>query len=291
MLAPGLGLKGDVFDARTLAVVEAFQRTRGLPLTGIVDETTWERLGEATWVLGSRLLFLCVPYLRGDDVADLQVRLAQLGFNPGRVDGIFGPLLDQALREFQENSGLEASGALTRATVHELERLGGSDERRLVTEARNPEDEGVLTSEVVVWGEGPLAQGLIDTLRREYVVHVPVLSSAGDVAAFANERRVALVISLDTLESVAGVHLHYWAGYRTLSQRGEQLASTIAALLAGEKNAPRVEVTGMALPILRETQMTTLHVEFGNVPDQECHTVVTAIVASVGRVIHRSVEK
>ena len=29
--------------------------------------------------------------LRGDDVAELQVRLAQLGFNPGRIDGIFGP--------------------------------------------------------------------------------------------------------------------------------------------------------------------------------------------------------
>ena len=242
-------------------------------------------------MLGARLLFLSTPPLRGDDVADLQVRLAQLGFNPGRIDGIFGPLLDQALREFQENSGLAVSGTLTRATVHELERLGGSDERRLVTEARSLEDEGALASEVVVWGEGPLVTALIDELRRVCVVHAPLSSSAGEVAAFANERRVALVISLSTLDTISGIHLHYWAGYRTHSRRGEQLASTLAAYLTDSEHAPRVEVTGMALPILRETQMTTLHVESGDAPDQERHAIVTAIVACVDRVIHRSHEK
>ncbi|HQU00686.1 MAG TPA: peptidoglycan-binding domain-containing protein [Acidimicrobiales bacterium] len=242
-------------------------------------------------MLGARLLFLRTPPLRGDDVADLQVRLAQLGFNPGRIDGIFGPLLDQALREFQENSGLDVSGTLTRATVHELERLGGSDERRLVTDARSVEDEDEFVSEVVVWGQGPLVRPLIEELRRVCVVHAPLSSNADEVASFANERRVALVLSLSTLDSISGIHLHYWAGYRTHSRRGEQLASTVAASLAASEHAPRVEVTGMALPVLRETQMTTLHVESGDVPDQECHATVTAIVACVARVIHRTREK
>ena len=229
--------------------------------------------------------------MRGDDVAEVQVRLAQLGFNPGRIDGIFGPLLDQALREFQENSGIEVSGTVTRATVHELDRLGGRHERQLVTEAWSFEEAGPEASEVVVWGEGPLIEDLAEALRRRFVVHVPVNASASEVATFANAQRVALVVSLAPLESVAGVHLHYWAGYRTHSRRGEQLASAIASTLAASPSAPRVEVTGMALPILRETQMTTLHVEFGETPDQERHEVVTAIVASVGQVIHRQLEK
>jgi len=47
--------------------------------------------------------------LRGDDVAELQVRLAQFGFNPGRIDGIFGVLTEEALNEFQRNCALEVS--------------------------------------------------------------------------------------------------------------------------------------------------------------------------------------
>jgi peptidoglycan hydrolase-like protein with peptidoglycan-binding domain len=35
----------DVFDDETVAFVESFQRSRGLPLTGVVDAVTYERLG------------------------------------------------------------------------------------------------------------------------------------------------------------------------------------------------------------------------------------------------------
>ncbi|MDE3223448.1 MAG: peptidoglycan-binding protein, partial [Acidobacteriota bacterium] len=139
-------------------------------MTGVVDQTTWERLIEAGWKLGDRLLFLSFPFQRGDDVAQLQVRLAQLGFNPGRIDGIFGPLLDRAVREFQENAGLEVSGTLTRATIHALERLGGGAERRLVTDARNLEEQS--GGEVIVlWGDDPLVSELALALRTDFEVH------------------------------------------------------------------------------------------------------------------------
>src|ERR1035438_9999183 len=58
--------------------------SRASSISGAVDATTWERLVEAGWRLGHRLLYLAHPTLRGDDVAELQVRLAQFGFNPGR---------------------------------------------------------------------------------------------------------------------------------------------------------------------------------------------------------------
>ena len=59
-------------------------------MTGRCDELTWTALVEAGWTLGDRLLMITAPNLRGEDVAELQRILARLGFNCGRVDGIFG---------------------------------------------------------------------------------------------------------------------------------------------------------------------------------------------------------
>ena len=79
-----------MFGPSTRAAVEAFQRHRGLRNDGIVSQGTWDRLVEAGRRLGDRVLSTTAPLLRGDDVAELQERLAALGFDPGRVDGIFG---------------------------------------------------------------------------------------------------------------------------------------------------------------------------------------------------------
>jgi hypothetical protein len=278
----------NVYDAETVALVEAFQRSRGLPLTGVVDETTWERLGEARWQLGHRLLFLTRPYLRGDDVAELQVLLAQLGFNPGRIDGIFGPLSDTALREFQNNCAMEASGALTKATLHELSRVRATNANRsLVTDARdmagfNPQ----ATGSVLLCGEGFLVEGLARILRDAPLVHILLGSSNEESADFANFHDVALVMSFRALEHIDGIHLNYWASYLSHSRRGELLASSLASSLAQLDDGPRVEVTGMALPILRETKMTTVHIEHGNIAEQVLHQVITALEGLVSQVIH-----
>ena len=37
------------------------------------------------------MLYHRIPMMRGDDVAELQARLNSLGFDTGKVDGIFGP--------------------------------------------------------------------------------------------------------------------------------------------------------------------------------------------------------
>src|SRR6266545_3977054 len=44
--------------------------------------------------------------LRGDDVYELQRELGSLGFDAGRVDGIFGPRTLEALLGFQRNAGV-----------------------------------------------------------------------------------------------------------------------------------------------------------------------------------------
>ncbi len=51
------------------------------------------------------------------DVRQLQQSLNREGFNAGPVDGILGPMTQRALRDFQEDRGLEPSGDLNRDTI------------------------------------------------------------------------------------------------------------------------------------------------------------------------------
>ena len=61
--------------------------------------------------------------LRGDDIADLQLRLGSLGFDAGRADGIFGPETERAVADFQRNAGLTSDGVAGPQTIAELQRL------------------------------------------------------------------------------------------------------------------------------------------------------------------------
>ena len=82
--------ESQIFDATVEAAVKEFQQARGLTVTGVVDAITLRSLDEARWKLGDRVLSFGTPAMRGDDVAALQSQLSEMGFNCGRVDGIFG---------------------------------------------------------------------------------------------------------------------------------------------------------------------------------------------------------
>jgi N-acetylmuramoyl-L-alanine amidase len=287
-----VGLDGadepDSFGDATVALVESFQRTRGLPLTGVVDATTWTRLVEAGWRLGQRLLYVTRPLLRGDDVAELQTRLAQLGFDPGRIDGIFGPLLEGALRDFQRNRGLAVDGTLTRATLNDLLRLSSmATDRNLVTDARDRAGFFDPASGVVVLcGAGPLLEAVRHSLDGRLTVCLAT-GTAESCAETANRSDADLVLSFEPVEGLDGMHLHYWASYQSHSRRGDQLAVYIAGELARIGVGLRVEVTGMALPVLRETRMTSLHVEHGDLAGVTLHGVAEGVARVVGEFFHR----
>ena len=51
---------------------------------------------------------------------DLQDRLATLGLNSGRIDGIFGAQTETAVREFQRNYGLPPDGIIAAQSVRAL---------------------------------------------------------------------------------------------------------------------------------------------------------------------------
>ena len=111
------------FDAVVEVAVKEFQQSRGLIVTGVVDAITLRALDEARWKLGDRVLSLLSPMMRGDDVAALQSQLSEMGFNCGRVDGIFGVESESAVKEFQKSVGAKVDGRCGPATIMSIMRL------------------------------------------------------------------------------------------------------------------------------------------------------------------------
>lgn len=111
------------FGPNTGAAVKKFQMDRKLPASGIVNETTWRLMVDATYRFGSRALYLRSPFIRGDDVRQLQTWLNSIGFRTEPIDGIFGPSTDKAVREFQENVGLTSDGIVGPSTLAALTNL------------------------------------------------------------------------------------------------------------------------------------------------------------------------
>lgn len=80
----------------------------------------WGDRGIEVMVQYRRLLYIGT---HGTDVAMLQDALASLGYYYGPVDGIFGPLTQQAVINFQRTQGLTPDGIVGPMTYGVLEQL------------------------------------------------------------------------------------------------------------------------------------------------------------------------
>lgn len=127
-MLPESVLAGDpaaaVFDDATDEAVRVFQQVSGIVVDGVVGPETFRRLDEARWRLGDRVLVYTPGHLlAGEDVRELQSELSHMGFACGRVDGVFGPATDAALREFQRGVGVRTDGMCGPETFRALDRL------------------------------------------------------------------------------------------------------------------------------------------------------------------------
>jgi N-acetylmuramoyl-L-alanine amidase len=260
------------FTPATQAAVEAFQRDRGLEPNGTCDQPTWQLLVEAGYRLGDRLLYLQAPMLRGDDVAELQLRLSSLGFDAGRVDGIFGPETETALAEFQRNAGLPTDGIAGTATIGELCRLGTmADRSDPVATVKEREQlrqaPRALHGRRVVVGDlgglDALTTALARLLRRAGGDVITLHEPDGSLqAAAANRFDAELYIGIASNVSSS---TSYFATVGFESTGGRLLAELCARRVGTVLgvNQPPCEVVGMRLPILRETRMPAVLCRLG----------------------------
>lgn len=60
---------------------------------------------------------------RGTDVMEIQALLRKIGYDPGPIDGVFGPQTQQAVTQFQRDNGLTPDGIIGPNTYRVLEPL------------------------------------------------------------------------------------------------------------------------------------------------------------------------
>jgi len=165
----------DLYDENLTQGIKAFQQERGLTSTGIINEITKRALEEARFKLGDRVLsFNSTTLIRGDDVSNLQQRLIQLGFNCGKIDGIFGSKTELAVKEFQKSVGVFVDGKCGPSTLIALMRLvktvSGGAPGILRESAKHAVRSPALANKVIVidpsWGgefTGESSNGVIES--------------------------------------------------------------------------------------------------------------------------------
>ena len=263
------------FSELTEQAVTRFQVERGLTPSGRCDQPTWAALVEAGFRLGDRQLFLRAPVLRGDDVAELQRTLGTLGFDAGRVDGIFGAETRNALTEFQRNTGLPTDGICGYETTAALRRYASRHDG-LEGVAAVRERESLLAQprtlhgrRIVIGHFGGLGSLTRSVARAARTAGGLVLAlddrPASEQAVAANEFSAEVYLGLCVASDRSGASFYATEGFR--SAGGERLASLLVddlnAVLSRVRDAP----SAMRLPILRETRMPAVLVELGPVSE------------------------
>jgi N-acetylmuramoyl-L-alanine amidase len=287
-LLPGpVDLSGDeAFDATTDRAVREFQQARGLTVDGVVGRETYVALDEARWRLGDRVLAYTVshPFV-GDDVAELQQRLLEMGFDCDRVDGIFGAGTEAALREFQRGAGVVPDGTCGPQTLKMLDRLvpraqgGRPEELRESEQLRRagPTLAGKLV--VIDPGHGGDDPGVVvgDTTEAALVADIAAKVegrlSDEERVRFANAAEADLVVSLhvdaDANPDCHGVATYYYGTVPAAGRRdrgsivGARLADLVQREVVARTDLLDCRTHAKTWELLRGTRMPAVRIEIG----------------------------
>jgi N-acetylmuramoyl-L-alanine amidase len=287
------------FGPHTESAIKAFQQQRLLMADGVVEDNTWTELVEAGYEPGERLLYLRVPYMRGDDVLYLQRRLDELGFDCGPVDGIFSPALEVAVTEFQRNAGLNVDGIVGETTLDRLRRLRQVDPdgrvagipdrmdgyvgrrslqglRVSVDPAHGGQDKGSCSSETCGLMEKDLnlslgrelaglleGSGTLVYLVREDDVALPLYDRTEAASAWEPDIHLCLHHNASRNPLARGAAAYYFANPAYHSRAGKRLAGYIVDALTHELDRVDLRKHGRNYACLREVRPLSVMVEPG----------------------------
>ena len=287
----------DCFDEATELAVRHFQQRRAISVDGRVGPETFAALTEAHWRLGDRVLaHQAGQPLVGDDVADLQAQLLELGYDIKRSDGVFGSTTAEALRAFQHDYGLVPDGICGPGTLRALRQLGrrvvgGRPQllrelvavadsgpsllgKRIVLDPGHGGDDpgvtyGTLTETSIVWDVATRLEGRLTALGvRTWLTRGPHNNRTdNERAAFANEISADLVLSLhvDGFASpiAHGLAAYYYGAGEASSTIGERLADLVQRELVARTGMQDNRIHGKGWALLRRTRMPAVRVELG----------------------------
>ena len=289
----------DVFDEKLTQGIKAFQQARGLTATGVINEITARVLEEARFKLGDRILsFNQAIVMRGDDVSNLQARLIQMGFNCGKVDGIYGANTEVAVKEFQKSVGILADGKCGPVTLIALMRLvktvSGGAPSALRENVRHEVRSPALANKVIVldpsWGgeftgenengvvEAEVVFDLAQRLEGRLIalgVNVVLTRSAKnsplekDRIQVANSVSADLVIALkvDTYknENANGVATYYYGrdDQGVSSVVGARFANLLQREICARTDLLNCRTHAKSWDLLRLTQAPTVRIDLG----------------------------
>jgi N-acetylmuramoyl-L-alanine amidase len=268
------------------AEIRSFQQARGLTVTGLVDEITARALEEARWKLGDRSLNVQEPPLmRGDDVAALQSRLTEMGFDCGRVDGIYGNKTELAVKDFQKSVGITVDGKCGPATIIALIRLtkivsGGAPSvlRESATQKNsgpalanktivlNPDSDDALVYDVAVRTEGRLLALGASVFLTRGANNNPTESER---IAFANSSNADLMISFceDSYQNdkAHGASTYYYGSdaHGVHSIVGERFASLVQREICARTDFANCRTHAKTWDLLRLTKAPAVRIDLG----------------------------
>jgi N-acetylmuramoyl-L-alanine amidase len=204
-------------------------------------------------------------------VAELQRRLGALGFDAGRVDGIFGEDTQRAALEFQRNAGLTADGVCGPATRALLVRVKARSDDPIPVAAVH-ERETLRQSPRTLYGRrvvvghagglDALTDAVVRALAETGAQAIPLHHLDGSAQAQqANGVGADVFVGLAVAET--GCSTAYYAAHGFESQGGRRLAECIQKEVPSILGASPTTPAGMALPVLRETRMPAVLCELG----------------------------
>ncbi|MBT94951.1 MAG: hypothetical protein CL431_03165 [Acidimicrobiaceae bacterium] len=269
----------ETFSEHTRGAITRFQEQRGLITSGQCDQITWDVLVENSYVLGDRLLYLRRPMLRGEDIAELQRSLGALGFNPGKVDGIFGPDTQNAVELFQRNSGLVVDAIFGPNCMVAIKRLGerveqGSvavvqEKERIITKVKSEAMPTIVIGHL--GGFSPIADGFAKKLR-ELHMNIDVINhyDESEHADICNKNNIDLYIGIfPPVENENSISFYSAKGFT--SPGGSHFTELFKQYFLTKTGEP-IETLGNSEKILRETRMPAVVLRFSSTKELITHS-------------------